>query len=209
MRGIYVITAAGLVPGRTHQDVARAAVEAGARVVQFRQKTGSTRELLALAQDLREITRGSATHLVINDRVDVAMAVGASGVHLGDQDMPVRVARRLLGPEVLLGASVASEEEVREAEAAGADYLGVGPIYPTGTKADAGDAVGLEQIRRFRAITSLPIVAIGGITAAAAAEVAAAGADMVAVISAVAAAQDMAAAVRELRAAFERGQARA
>ncbi|HEY3284028.1 MAG TPA: thiamine phosphate synthase [Armatimonadota bacterium] len=206
VEGVYVITGAGLWPGRGHADLARAAVEAEASLLQLRQKEGSTAELLRIAEELRQITLGTPTRFIVNDRVDIALAVGADGVHLGDEDLPVHHARRLMGPSAIIGASVATEQEVREAETDGASYLGVGPIYATGTKSDAGDEVGLEQIRRFRAITRLPIVAIGGITASRAAEVGAAGANGIAVISAVAAAESPLRAILELLAAFRYGR---
>jgi thiamine-phosphate diphosphorylase len=198
LSGICVITAANLVPGRTHLDVARAAVEGGARMVQLREKNADTRELYEIAGGIREATSGTSTLFIVNDRVDVALAAEADGVHVGPDDLPWREARRLLGPDRIMGVSAATPEEVRGAEAAGADYLGVGPAFATGSKADAGEAIGPEGIARIAALTSLPVIGIGGITLANAASVWASGAAGIAVISAVAGAKDMAAAVREL-----------
>jgi thiamine-phosphate pyrophosphorylase len=139
----------------------------------------------------------------VNDRVDLAAASGAHGVHLGQTDLPVREARALLGPGRLIGVSVEDAAQAARAEADGADYLGVGPIYATGSKADAGPAVGTEQLIRLRRATRLPLVAIGGITRDRVAATLAAGAAAVAVIGAVAAAPDPETAARELAAACE------
>ncbi len=200
IHGLCVITAAGLSPGRTHLDVAKAAVDAGAAMVQLREKHATTRELHQAAIALRDLTRGTSTRFLVNDRVDVALAADADGVHLGPDDLPWKEARRLLGPARVLGVSAATMEEVREAEAAGADYLGVGPAYATGSKADAGDAIGPEGVRRIVEATRLPVVAIGGVTADNAKALWEAGASGIAVISAVAAAPDM----REALRAFQR-----
>lgn len=193
-----MITAAGLKPGRTHRDVAEAAVAAQARMVQLREKNLNTRELYARASDLRRVTAGTSSLFIVNDRVDVALAVEADGVHLGPEDLPWQEARRLLGPKRILGVSAATPEEVREAEAAGADYLGVGPAYTTGSKADAGDAIGPEGIARIVEQTMLPVFAIGGITPNNAAPIWKAGARGIAVISWVAGSEDMVTAIREL-----------
>jgi len=198
--GLCVITAEGLVPGRTHQDVARAAVEGGAAMVQFRDKVGNGRRLYEVAAAIRRITLGAGVLFIVNDRLDVALAVGADGLHVGNEDIPPQVARRLLPPGAILGVSAATPEEALEAEGAGADYVGVGPIFATATKPDAGEAVGPERIAAVRAVTKLPILAIGGITAENAALAISAGASGVAVIASVAAAPDMLAEVRRLRA---------
>jgi thiamine-phosphate diphosphorylase len=200
LSGVCVITAAGLIPGLTHLDVARAAVAAGARMVQLREKNASTRELYRLALEIREVTSGTPTLFIVNDRVDVALAVDANGVHVGPDDLPWAEARRLIGPDRILGVSAATPEEVKAAEAAGADYLGVGPAYATGSKADAGDAIGPEGVGRIASLTALPVIAIGGITSANASPVWESGTAGVAVISAVAGARDMASAVAELNA---------
>jgi len=195
---LCVITRAVPRLGRGHLDVARAALEGGARFLQFRDKDMSTRELVEAAAELRELTRRCGALLVVNDRVDVALAVGADGVHLGGDDMPVSAARRLLGENAVIGVSAASVESARAAEAAGVDYLGVGPIFATGSKADAGEAIGLGPMRLVRAAVALPLLAIGGISAANARQVIRAGADGVAVISAISDAEDMVAATTEL-----------
>jgi thiamine-phosphate diphosphorylase len=169
-------------------------------MVQFRDKVGNGRRLYEVAAAIRRITLGAGALFIVNDRLDVALAVGADGLHVGNEDIPPQVARRLLPPGAILGVSAATPEEALEAEGAGADYVGVGPIFATATKPDAGEAVGPERIAAVRAVTKLPILAIGGITAENAALAMSAGASGVAVIASVAAAPDMLAEVRRLRA---------
>ncbi|GAB4255726.1 MAG: hypothetical protein Kow0092_01120 [Deferrisomatales bacterium] len=194
--GLYVVTGERLVAGRTHEDVARAALAGGARVVQLRDKEKGGRALVEIARRIRALTRRAGAAFVVNDRVDVALAAGADGVHLGVGDVPVREARRLLGPEALVGFSPDTVEQAVEAADAGADYLGVGDIFGTASKADAGCPVGPGWITTLRRATGLPIVAIGGITPERVAAVVGAGAVGVAVLSGVAAAPDMVAAAR-------------
>jgi thiamine-phosphate diphosphorylase len=201
-----VITEARAELGRTHQQVAGAALSGGARLIQLREKRLGDRKLLEVARELRLITREAGAALIINDRLDIALASRADGVHLGPDDLPVAAARKLAGEELIIGASVSNLEEAQAAAEAGATYLGVGSVYATGTKADAGAPVGLEPVREIKKAVSLPVLAIGGITAANAAEVIGAGADGVAVVTAVSEAEDMAAATRELLAAVDRAR---
>lgn len=175
-------------------------------MVQLREKTACTRELVALAESLQELLAPRRVPLIINDRIDVALAVGAAGAHLGQNDMPAARARRLLGDGRLLGVSVSTVEEARRAESDGADYLGVSPLYATPTKTDTPPAVGLAGLRALRAATRGPLVAIGGLAAANLLPVLASGADGIAVVSAIMAAEDPAAAARELRALIDRGR---
>lgn len=198
IRGLYVVTDETLAPGRAHQEIAFAALEGGADVIQLRDKLRDTGELLPIAREISTLCRSHGALFIINDRIDLALASGADGVHLGQTDLPISEARLILGPEKLIGISVENTEQVEIANAEGADYLGVGAIYGSATKTDAGDAVGPEQITRFRSVSELPIVAIGGITQARIPEVIAAGADAVAVIGAVVSADDMTAASRAL-----------
>ena len=200
---LYVITDARLSRGRTHLDVVRAAIQGGATVVQYREKGATTRLMVEEARGLRELCRGAGIPLIINDRVDVALAVGADGVHLGVDDMPVAIARRLLGPDKLIGHSPETLEQVRTSEADGADYLGVGSVFGTATKPDAGPPIGLSGLERVIAVVSIPVVGIGGIDAHNAAQVIQAGAAGVAVISAVVAAQDVMDAAEQLREVIE------
>lgn len=195
---LYVITDARLSRGRTHLDVVRDAILGGATVVQYREKGATTRRMVEEARALLELCREAGVPLIINDRVDVALAVGADGVHLGVDDMPVGIARRLLGPDKLIGHSPETLEQVRASEADGADYLGVGSVFGTATKPDAGSPIGLVGLERVIAAVSIPVVGIGGITAQNAAQVIRAGAAGAAVISAVVAAEDVEAAARRL-----------
>ena len=195
--GLYVITDDTLIPGRSHLDVARAAVAGGAAVVQLRDKQRETGELVAIAREIAAICRRGGALFIVNDRVDVALAAGADGVHLGVDDMPVADARRILGAG-LIGYSPETLEQAAQAAPDGADYLGVGDLFGTTSKSDAGRALGLEHLARVREACSLPIVGIGGITLPRVAAVLDGGAVGVAVLSAVVKADDMAAATREL-----------
>ena len=192
---VCVVTGADVACGRSHLDVARAAAAGGAGAVQLRAKDADTRELLALARELIAALRPRGVALIVNDRVDVAIAADADGVHLGPDDLPPDVARRLLGPGRILGVSARTAAGARAAVAAGADYLGVGPIREArGTKPDAPAPVGPVRITELRRIVSIPILAIGGIDAASVPAAIEAGADGVAVVSAVSGAEDMVAA---------------
>jgi thiamine-phosphate pyrophosphorylase len=199
---VYVITHAGF-RGRSHEDVARAAVAGGATALQLRDKESAGRALVATARRLVALANPAGVPVVVNDRVDVALAAGADGVHVGEDDLPVADARRLVGPERIVGASAGTVEEARRAEQEGADYLGVGPVFPTATKADAGEAIGLDGLRKIVAAVRVPVVGIGGITVENAAQVVLAGAAGVAVVSAVAGADDMVEATRRLRQAVD------
>ena len=203
---LYVLTDRGVARGRSQGEVVRQAIWGGATMVQLRGKQLTTLQLLEAAREVRRVTGEAGVPFIVNDRVDIALAAEADGVHvghIGQEDLPPDVARRLLGPARLVGVSVATPEEARLAEQLGADYVSVGPVYETAVKLDAGPSVGLERVRAVRAATRLPLVAIGGITAATAGEVIRAGADGIAVISAVVAAEDISAAARQLRAAIE------
>jgi thiamine-phosphate pyrophosphorylase len=205
----YLVTQADASGERTTPAVVAAALEGGVDVVQLREKHASARRRYEVGREVRELTREADVPLVVNDRVDLAEALDADGVHLGDDDLPVEVARDLLGPGAVIGRSVSTPAGAREAAAAGADYLGVGAVYPTGTKDTEPDEteIGLDAVRAVREATTLPFVGIGGVTPANAAAVVAAGATGVAVVSAVTAAGDPAAATRALRAAVEDGLA--
>lgn len=175
------------------------AVQSGVTMVQLRSKTGIDRETVALAEHLGVLCRRAGIPLVINDRVDVAMAVGANGVHLGVDDMPVHIARRLLGPDAIIGFSPDSDAGILSAGAQGASYLGIGPVYGTSTKGDAGAALGVEELRRRVELSPLPVVAIGGISQHHVSNVMDKGPDGIAVVSAILGAPDVGAATRALR----------
>lgn len=201
---LHVLTDRDWSRGRSTLEVAEAAIAGGATVIQLRDKVASTRELVEEGRALRRLTRERGVLLLVNDRVDVALAVEADGAHVGQDDMPAALARALLGPDRILGVSAGALTEAQGAAAAGADYLGVGPIYATRAKADAGEPTGPALLREMRARFDVPLVAIGGITADNAGEVVRAGAAGVAVITAVVAAEDITAAARRLRAEVER-----
>jgi thiamine-phosphate pyrophosphorylase len=206
---VYLVTQASLSAGRTTDGIVADAVDAGVGVVQLREKDRSARERYELGQRLRELTREAGVAFVVNDRVDLAQALDADGVHLGDDDLPVPVARDLLGDDALIGRSVSTVDAARDAEAAGADYLGVGAVFPTGSKDDIDDeeyAVGTDRVAAIAEAVDVPLVGIGGITADNATEVVEAGADGVAVITAITRADDPTAATEALRSAVEQGR---
>ena len=207
----YLVTQETLSAGRSTEAIVDAAIEGGVDVVQLREKDATARERYNLGLKLREATREAGIPLVVNDRVGVAAAIDADGVHLGDDDLPVAAAREVLGEEAIVGRSVSLVEDAVEAERAGADYLGVGAVYATGSKDDIDDeeyAIGLDRVEAIADAVDIPVVGIGGITADNADDVAAAGADGVAVITAITDATDPAAATRDLRAAVEAGRER-
>ena len=208
--GVYLVTEAGLAGDRTTMDVVRDAVAGGVDVVQLREKTASARARYDLGRNLRALTRESEVALIVNDRVDVARAIDADGVHLGDDDLPVEVAREQLGDDAVIGRSVSTVEGAEAAEAAGADYLGVGAVYRTKTKdTDPHQtAIGLDRVRAIRDAVSIPFVGIGGVSVENAADVVGAGADGVAVVSAIMAAEDPTEATRALGDAVEAGRER-
>jgi thiamine-phosphate pyrophosphorylase len=164
LSGLYVITDEELCPGRTHAQIARAAVEGGARIIQIRDKSASDRKFYEDALEVRRITRGAGALFIVNDRVDIAAAVEADGVNLGQTDLPVAAARRILGKGVLIGTSADSPEQAAQAVKDGADHIGYGPVFATTTKLDAGPVSGLDTLRRVVQSTSVPVVAIGGIS---------------------------------------------
>lgn len=200
---LYVIADRKAAGHRPLTDIVRAAVAGGASVVQLREKTATTREMIELGQALHTITQAAGIPLIVNDRVDVALAIDAEGVHVGQDDMPAPLARRLIGPDRILGVSAGTVAEARQAEADGADYIGVGDVYGTPSKSDAGSPIGVEGLAEIARAVSIAVVAIGGITAENAAAVIRAGAAGVAVISAVMGAEDVEAAAGRLRGVVE------
>ena len=186
-------------------DVAAAAVAGGVTVIQFREKEGDSRTLL---WEVRALKDRLPVHvpLIVNDRLDIALAAGADGVHVGQGDLPCAAVRRIAGPDLIVGVSVSTPAEAVLAERDGADYLGVSPVFDTPTKTDTPLATGLDGLRRIRLAVRLPLVAIGGIHAGNAEAVMRAGADGVAVVSAIMAAADPQAAAKALAAAVWRGR---
>ena len=199
-----VITDEVLARPRALSDVVREALAAGAPTVQLRLKSASARELLEAAQTLMPIVRSAGALFIVNDRLDVALAAGADGVHLGPDDPPVKDVRRVadarsgVADTFIVGYSTDTTDEAARAEAEGADYLGVGAVYATANKSDAGDVIGLKGLRRVVKAVSIPVVAIGGITPERAPAVAKTGACGSATIGAVMSATEPAEAVREL-----------
>jgi len=196
---LYCVTDRVLAAGRPLDEIVRAAVRGGATVVQLREKECSTRKFVELAKKIKTILEPGGVPLIINDRVDVALAAEADGVHVGQSDMKYEDARSLMGDDALVGLSVETMEQAKEASDLGADYLGVSPIFPTPTKTDTVAEWGIEGLRDLRRISRHVLVAIGGINADNAARVVEAGADGIAVVSALCAAPDPEAAARELR----------
>jgi thiamine-phosphate pyrophosphorylase len=195
---LYLIADAEYAGSRDLVALVREAVRGGVTAVQLRAKGVDIREFLDLAVRLKTALQKRSIPLIINDRVDIALACGAEGVHLGQDDMPAESARTILGKTKIIGLSVNTMKEAREAERLGADYIGLGPVYTTTSKETDLPILGPVGISRFRARLEIPIIAIGGIRASNAAEVMRAGADGVAVLSAVLGAADIRRAAREL-----------
>lgn len=187
---LYLVTDRGLALGRQTVNIVAAAVRGGITCVQLREKEASTREFVAEARAVKAMLDGLEHHipLIINDRLDVALIVGADGVHLGQNDMAISDARRIAGDTLIIGISVESVQDALTSEAAGADYLGISPVFATPTKSDTAAPLGLAGVRAIRAAVNLPLVGIGGINQTNAAAVLQAGADGVAVVSAIVAA---------------------
>jgi thiamine-phosphate pyrophosphorylase len=194
---LCVVTDATLVPGRDHVAIAAAALRGGADMIQLRDKAADLRALLPQAQAIQTLCRSYGAIFIVNDRLDLALAAGADGLHVGQEDLPAEPARALLGRGRILGVSTHNREQAEAARACGADYIGFGPMFATGTKETGYAPRGLETLRGIRAAVALPILAIGGIRLENVAEVIAAGATAPAVISAVVAAPDIAAAAAE------------
>ena len=202
---LYLVTDRRQTRGRSLIDTVHAALDGGARAVQLREKDFLGAELLRLATELRDLTVRYGATLFVNDRVDVALAAGADGVHLGQNAIPPLTARRLLGPDRLIGVSTHTSAEVTHAIEAGADFVVFGPVYWTSSKAPFGAPRGLEELASVTACARVPVLAIGGISAERVADVRSAGASGVAVISAIMSAEDPARAARDLLAAMGRG----
>ena len=199
MFDLYVVTDSDLSKGRTDAEVARLAYEGGADAVQLRMKHSDGREMLEQALEIRKVADEYCRFFFVNDRVDIAMASGADGVHLGQNDIPLEVARDLMGETAIIGVSVDNVEQAVAAAEGGADYIGIGAIFNTSTKPDAKQGVGLGAIYEIRQAVDIPIVAIGGINRGNIQDVVRAGADAAAVVSAVVAQDDIRSAAHELR----------
>ena len=198
MEGLYLVTDRELCGKRNIEAVVEPAVAGGVRYVQLREKDTSTRSFIELAIRLKTFLNPKGVPLLINDRVDVALASGADGVHVGQEDMSYETARRLLGPSAIIGLSVETWADVVLAQDLDVDYLGVSPVFETPTKTDTKGMWGLEGLARIKAYSRHPLVGIGGLNAANAEAVVLAGADCVAVVSAICASVDPLQATREL-----------
>lgn len=185
----YLVTDSELSNKGTLSDV-KDAVESGCKIIQYREKNKNTKEMINEASEIRSICRDNAIFLV-NDRIDVALAVGSDGVHIGQDDMPIDTARKLLGAEKIIGLTVHNRDEAIEAEQNGADYVGLGPIFDTATKKDAGEGIGPDCIRDVKNAIKIPVVAIGGINKENCRSVIERGADSLVAISAIVCSDDV------------------
>jgi thiamine-phosphate pyrophosphorylase len=200
---LHILTDTTIQSRFDHVELAERAIRGGADAIQFRQKTGTALEMIRAAKRVRVVCRRAGVPLIVNDRVDVAIAADADGVHIGRDDFPIRLARQLLGPHRIIGGSAGSIEEARAGYEEGADYLGCGPIHATATKPDAGPAAGVDLVSAIARVVPLPLIAIGGVTEADVDTLLGAGAHGIAVISAVCAAADPEEATRALRRAID------
>jgi thiamine-phosphate pyrophosphorylase len=200
---LHLLTDVVLQSRFSHEDLARLGIAGGADTIQLREKGGSTRALIEVAKSMGRVCRRAGVPLIVNDRIDVAIAAEADGVHLGQSDFPIPLARKLLGEEKIIGGSAATFEEAKICLAEGADYIGFGPVYVTGSKEDAGPVSGPAVLKQVVEAIPLPIIAIGGITAEKVTEVIKAGAHGIAVISAVCCQIDPEGATKALRNALE------
>lgn len=196
---LYVVTDEKLRKGLTHTQIAQEAVNGGADVIQLRDKEMTDHRLFITACEIRDITWSAGVLFIVNDRMDIAMASGADGVHLGQDDMPLSMVRQLAPSDFIIGISVGSIAEAVNAEAGSADYVAVSPVFGTRTKPDAGPGHGTALLKAIRQNISIPVIGIGGISKENAREVIFSGADGIAVVSAVISSEDIEKATRELK----------
>jgi len=202
---LYLVIGPDATAGRDVTSVAQAAVRGGATMVQLRYKSGAS-EIMQSAREVIEVLRPTGVPVIINDRIDLARALGAQGVHLGQDDASPEDARRTLGEEAIVGLSITDASQLGSVDPSVVDYLGVGPIFPTGSKADAAPPLGIDALWRIASAVRLPVAAIGGITEDNAADVIRAGVDGIAVISAICAADDPEEAARALVGRIDRAR---
>ncbi|NLI81226.1 MAG: thiamine phosphate synthase [Deltaproteobacteria bacterium] len=203
---LYLVTDRHLARTGSVESIAAEALKGGVTMVQLREKDLGAGDIMKQALRLKELTDGYGVPLIINDRLDIALACRAAGVHLGQEDLPCAAARRIAGREFIIGVSVSKTAEALEAEGQGADYLATSPVFSTATKTDAPIPLGVRGLVEIRRHTRLPLVAIGGLHAGNAAEIIQAGADGIAVVSAIMASPSPRAAAMELRLAVERAR---
>jgi thiamine-phosphate pyrophosphorylase len=198
MRGVYLVTDRGLCHNRPLPEIVLQAVQGGAAYVQLREKDLPTRTFVEEARAIKKILEPYRVPLIINDRVDVALACGADGVHIGQEDMPYSTARKLMGENAIIGLSVENWEDVETAQKLDVDYIGVSPVFATPTKTDTKEPWGLEGLKKIKSFSRHPIVAIGGVNESNARAVVEAGADCLAVVSAICAADSPEVATRKI-----------
>ncbi|MBI4766956.1 MAG: thiamine phosphate synthase [Deltaproteobacteria bacterium] len=201
----HVLTDTLLQTRFSHLELAELAIAGGADAIQFRQKAGPSREMIKVAGQLKDLCQKSGVTFIVNDRLDWTLAIQSEGIHLGQEDFPIPLARKILGEKVLIGGSAGTLEEARKCLRDGADYIGFGPVFPTTSKADAAPASGLDLLERVVGEISLPIIAIGGLTPENIPRVMQTGVHGVAVISAVCCQKDPREAARNLRRMLESG----
>ena len=202
---LYLVTDRSLMISATIEESVEQAIHGGCTLVQLREKDLSSRAFYETAVRVRKVTERLGTPLIINDRLDIAIAVDADGVHIGQEDLPAEVVRRMIGQDKIVGVSASNLAQALAAENVGADYIGVGAMYATGTKSDA-DITSFDELRRIRQAVALPIVVIGGINKETVPHFAGTGIDGLAVVSAIVSQRDVTAAARELKALFLRGR---
>ena len=202
---LHVLTDIQVQHRFTHVQLTEMAIAGGADTIQFRQKQGLTREMIGIAGDMKSLCEKAGATLIVNDRIDLAIAAEANGVHLGQDDFPITLARRLLGDDKIIGGSARNLEEALECVSQSADYIGFGPVYPTLSKEDAGTATGIELLKEISEEIPIPVIAIGGIDSSNIHEVMRSGAHGIAVISAVCCHPDPEQATRILKEALNYG----
>ena len=197
---LYLCADSTFFEGRTLAKILEEAIAGGVTMVQIREKNACTREFYEITRAALDITKARRVPLVVNDRLDIALAAGADGLHLGQSDLPLEAARKIAGGKLFIGVSAGTLEEALAAEKGGADYLGVGAVFPTGSKAGAGDAIGLGRLAEICAAVNIPVIGIGGVSPQNAAEVMKTGTAGIAVISAILSQKDIKAAAETLKA---------
>lgn len=202
---LHILTDTVLQSRFSHMEITRLAIAGGADTIQYRQKSGSTREMIEIARNMKQLCSEAGVTFIVNDRLDVAIAAEADGVHLGQDDFPIPMARELLGEGRIIGGSAATLDEALKCLSEGADYVGFGPVYPTSSKDDAGPVSGIDILKQVVEIIPLPIIAIGGVGAENIPDVMRAGAHGIAVISAVCCQDDPEEATRSLYQALNKG----
>ena len=203
---LHILTDTVLQTRFSHVELTRLAINGGADTIQFRQKSGSTREMIEVAKQMKQLCSKNGVTFIVNDRVDVAIAAEVDAVHLGQDDFTIPLARKLLGDDVIIGGSASTIEEARQCLSEGADYVGFGPVYPTTSKNDANPVTGIAMLKQVVEAIPLPIIVIGGVSAENVPEVMRAGAHGIAVISAVCCQDDPEEATRALHRALYEGK---